>query len=190
MNSETKEFKIDISKIEKALLEKENRIKKYFEIMEKFNIDNFKEDVFFRKIYNDFYKIRQRPQEFYDSLYYYLEQNKNENAKYEDVLNYFYSKFGSVEKSFSSKILATINPNMPVWDTEVLKKLGMTAPAYKSKDRLLKTIKMYYEIVGWYEKYLKTANAKEALTRFDKIFPNKEVTNIKKIDLILWSIRD
>ena len=190
MKNDIKDFKIDISKISQSLLEKQPRIKKYFAIMDKFSDPNFKEDVEFRKLFNDFYKIRQRPKEFYDLLYFYLENKKNTNVKYEDILNYFQVEYGSLEKSFSSKVLATINPDMPVWDSEVLKKLDMTAPTINTKNRFEKTVEMYYEIVEWYKEYMETYNAKEAINEFDKVFQNNEVTRVKKIDLILWSIRN
>lgn len=190
MDSEIRNFKVDIDKINPSLLEKKNRIEKYFEIMNRFSNPNFKEDEDFRRLFNDFYKIRQRPKKFYDLLYSYLESNKNSNIKFEDILKYFQDEYGSIEKSFSSKVLATINPDMPIWDTEVLKKLGMKAPSQSAKNRFEKTIEMYYEILLWYKEYLETENALEAIKEFDKVFPNDTTTTkVKKIDLILWSIR-
>lgn len=183
------EFKIDVNKVYEALLEKKDRINVYFDIMKLVNQVNVKEEHDFQKKFNYFYKIMKKKKEFYDSYYYYLEENKEKNIKYEEILEYFYKKFGVIEKSFSSKLLATINPNMPVWDSIVLNRLGMKAPSIYAKNRFENTVKMYYEIVQWYKEYLVTDNAKEVIIIFDKVFPNNRTTDIKKIDLVLWSIR-
>jgi hypothetical protein len=44
---------------------------------------------------------------------------------FEEVIWYLYEKTVQVEASFCSKLLCTIQPNMPIWDVYVLKKLGL-----------------------------------------------------------------
>ncbi len=122
-------------------------------------------------------------------FYYYLEKNKTKNIKYEEVLKYFYDNFGKIEKSFSSKLLATINPNMPVWDSIIISKLGIKVPSYSVKNRFEIVVEIYYKIIEWFNQYLCTDNSKECIKVFDEVFPNNTITNIKKIDLVLWSIR-
>lgn len=190
MKCDPNSFLIDINKVRAALLEMEPRIINYFEIMRTFHTTNVKEDTKFRTLFNGFYRIMKKKPEFYNLFYSYLEQHKSKELKYEDVLQYFYKEFGRIEKSFSSKLLATVNPNMPVWDTIVLSRLGMIAPAAKVPNRFERTVEMYYDIVEWYKIYLTTDNAKEAIQIFDDVFPCNSVTNIKKIDLVLWSIRN
>jgi len=82
-----------------------------------------------------------------------------------------------------------IDPNMPVWDSTVLKNLGLRPPAYYKENRLQETIKLYYHIVKWYSEYLETQNAKDILKLFDSIYPDVKLTPVKKIDFVLWSIR-
>jgi len=190
MKRDPNSFLIDINKVRGALLEKGPRINKYFEIMRIVHETNVKEDTCFRTLFNGFYKIMKKKPEFYDIFYSYLEKHKSKEVKYEDILQYFYKEFGRIEKSFSSKLLATIDPNMPVWDTIVLDRLGMAAPTTTTPDKFKKTVDMYYDIVEWYEIYLTTDNAKEVIQIFDAVFPCNSATNIKKIDLVLWSIRN
>ena len=79
-------------------------------------------DAVFQKFFNGFYCIRQRPANFYQCCYSYLERNKNNlNLTFEDVVTYLYQETGSIHASFISKLLATVNPEMPIWDKIVSK---------------------------------------------------------------------
>jgi hypothetical protein len=135
--------------------------------------------------------MRQRTPEFYDAFYAKLQQSKDDSSlTFGGVLDYFWEKLDRVEASFSSKMVATVNPDMPVWDREVLKNLGLKPPLYNDRNRLTKTKRLYDSIVEWYENYLKTQQSKEAISEFGRRFPNSGISNTKKIDLILWQTRD
>ena len=130
--------------------------------------------------------MRQRPASFYTSYYAYLEQNKhNRELTFEDIVTYLYQETDSIHASFSSKLLATVNPNMPIWDKFVLKNLGLRAPYHYEKDRLKKTVQLYQRICDWY----KSSEATEKLNVFNESFPNVDISDAKKIDFILWATR-
>ena len=45
-------------------------------------------------------------------------------------------------------------------------------------------------IEKWYEDFMLTSKARECIEIFDQLLPDyKHISNIKKIDSILWSIR-
>lgn len=143
-------------------------------------------DPEFQKAFNGFYRMRQRPASFYVTFYTYLEQNKtNRLLSFEDIVTYLYQETGSIHASFSSKLLATINPEMPVWDKFVLKNLGLRAPYYYERDRLKKTVQLYQKICDWYS----SQEAAEKLCEFNSLFPDVDISNVKKIDFILWATR-
>jgi hypothetical protein len=119
-----------------------------------------------------------------------MEQHKNTSLAFEDVVTYFYNSLNRIESSFSSKLLATVNPNMPVWDSIVLNNLELKPPAYYKTNRLQNIIELYSHIVNWYTEYLETQNSTDVLKVFDDIYPNTKLTHVKKIDLVLWSIRE
>ena len=145
----------------------------------------------FQKIFNGFYKIRQRSKEFYVALYDYLEYNKNKKISFKQTLKFFLKKFNRFEPSFSSKIVATISPNFPVWDSEVLAKLQLTAPAsnLNGEIRFKQMIKVYNDIINWYSEFLNTEQAKNMIKIFDEKIGTLNIANIKKIDLIFWQTR-
>lgn len=185
-----KSYNINLEEASKSLLLKRKQITKYFELMDEFNSNDFSITAAFKTKFNGFYRIRQRSKDFYSLYYDYLIKNKNnKNLKYRDVLFYFYNNLGRIEKSFASKLLATINPNMPVWDKVVLAKIGKKEPSFYSKGKFEEIVNLYEEITDWYEAYLKKENTKQAIALFDNVFPNNNITAIKKVDLILWSIR-
>ena len=98
---------------------------------------------------------------------------------------------GRFEPSFSSKLAHTLDPNQPIWDVNILRNTGQRAPAYGTKDRLNKTIEVYRGIQKWYRHFLPTEEASEILTIFDKLIPDSHrISDVKKIDFILWQTRD
>ncbi|MCL2696885.1 MAG: hypothetical protein FWE74_02245 [Oscillospiraceae bacterium] len=116
-----------------------------------------------------------------------MQQYKYIDISFEDVITHIHEKTNRIEASFSSKLLATITPDNPVWDKNVLTQLSINHPQYYQKDRLETTIKTYYDIEKWYASYLKTQNAQDIIDQFDILIPNI-LTNVKKIDLVLWSM--
>ena len=111
-------------------------IEKYNRIMKRVHETDVSVDADFQRVFNGFYRMRQRPESFYRIYYEYLERNKdNGDLTFEDVVTYLYHETGSIHASFSSKLLATVRPDMPVWDKFVLQNLGLRAPiTMKKKD--------------------------------------------------------
>ena len=97
----------------------------------------------------------------------------------------------TVSASFSSKLLATINPEMPVWDSVVLNRLGIKAPKSNVKNKMKQineAIDVYDTIVHIYKSATGSTKAKEIIAVVDELFPGNNFTSIKKIDLALWSM--
>ena len=177
------------SKIEKSLEKIEPGLKKYEHIMNRLHETDVSKDIEFQRMFNGFYKMRQRKPEFYKEYYTLLEENKTNAISFGIVIEHLYRKFQRIEPSFSSKMVATINPNFPVWDEYVLTNLGLSKPAYGTKNRINKTISLYNDIVKWYVDFLPTDDAKKMIILFNDRYKGANITDTKKIDLILWQIR-
>lgn len=165
-------------------------LEKYQYIMKNFrSVDVFK-DYNFRRKFNGFYRVR-RNEVFMEKYYSYMEDNKDKEIKFEDTFKYIYKELGRVEASFSSKLVATINPNLPILDSMVLGNIGIRMPGYYKDDdyRIEEIIKIYYIVVEWYEEVLKSNKAKDMIKMFDEKYPDSNISEIKKIDFILWQIR-
>lgn len=177
----------------KKIIEKpelQQGVEKYLEIMSLLpNVDVSANHNFQRK-YNGFYRMGRRNPEYYDCYYNYMEKQKNNNITFKDTLAYLYNSVERYEASFSSKLVATLKPTMPIWDKFVLENIGLVAPAYGTRDRMNKIIDVYSKIVDWYEKYLNTDDAKFIIKLFDEKIGQQNITNLKKIDFVLWQMRD
>lgn len=173
--------------------ELERRLKHYLIIREQIKTsENLFEDSVFRTNVNGFYKIRQRKKEFYDSYFTFMEDNKNnKNLTFEETLRHFHSMFNRIEKSFSSKLIATINPELPVWDTVVMSNIEsqLIQKFSKNTDKIEMCIITYDAMKEWFVNTLNNSRGKNYIEKFDLKFPDCPITNIKKIDLILWQTR-
>lgn len=165
-------------------------LRKYQAIMDSFHKVDVSKDQEFQRLFNGFYRIRQRPKVFYESYYSYMESCKNKSVSFRDILYFFYLEMDRMEASFSSKLLATINPSMPVWDEFVLKNLNLKKPRPYSKTRFEDTVNLYGRIVEWYEGKTISSEGEQLIQLFDETYPNENITDVKKIDFILWKNRD
>lgn len=183
---------MDVKLVQVALINMAAGLKKYQIILEKLHTTNVSNNQEFQREYNGFYRMRQRKPEFYSAYYQFMEEHKNDSPTeltFEMILSHFYRMFNRIEASFSSKLLSIINPNMPVWDKYVLENLSIKAPPPNETGRLMKTILAYEDICAWYRTFLLSEDAHKMIAMFDETYPNVEITNVKKIDLILWQIR-
>lgn len=165
---------------------------KYLKIMECLYETDVSKDKEFQRLYNHFYRMRQRKPEFYQIYYDYMEKMKYnaERLSFNDVFFYIQKETNHCEASFSSKLLATLNPDKPVWDMFVLENLGVKKIQSSAKNREQKIIEAYQQICQWYDEFMKSEEARLILQTFDEIFPNVNITDTKKIDLFLWQHRE
>ena len=85
-------------------------------------------------------------------------------------------------------MVATLNPNKPIWDSMVLSVLLMKPETKNGKATVSSVISCYNDIDRWYYDFKKHPTAKEWIRKFDKAFPEyKDISATKKIDFILWA---
>lgn len=171
-----------------------NRLVESFGLIKYENIQNtFKKvdvstDKDFQKKFKGFYKVRKGDN--WSKYYYDLFENvkKDPNIQtFEYILNSIYQGTGKFEPSFSSKMLATLNPNYPIWDQYVLKNTGTKVPSVKNINSLVAT---YKEIELWYKKFIVSPAGKTCIAEFDENFPDyNNINDVKKIDFLLWAKR-
>ena len=160
----------------------------YCKIMSLYKSVDVSKNANFQRTFNYFYRVRRNEQ--WRKIYYDIFQRlRYKDTSFDEIITEIFEKTGRVEASFSSKMLATINPNMPIWDQYVLEKLGIrTGYQYTNKNKQLEDAKANYKmIVNWYKQNL----TDERISEFDKAFPNfKDINATKKIDFLLWGIRN
>ncbi|MGA2875770.1 MAG: hypothetical protein ABSA33_03655 [Candidatus Micrarchaeaceae archaeon] len=177
--------------IAEAITKAHKGISQYLEIMTLFPNVNASDDADFRRKFNAFYRVRQRPPEWYTKYFSYMERHKGSKPSFDDVLDDVYELTGRYEPSFSSKLVATLNPEQPVWDIWVLRNTNTRVPSYASK-RKVEQAKVAYRIIqGWYQQFLKSKDGELVISVFDRMVPaHTKFTNLKKVDFVLWQTRE
>lgn len=146
-------------------------------------------DSGFQKTFNAFYRIR-RNAEWRKCYYALFEQAKVNHYSFADVIRLLYKKTGILESSFSSKMIATIDPDKPIWDQYVIKNLGLELKGKTSQERVENAVKVYGMIEEWFGEYLQTEEARANILVFDSMLPSYTwLSDVKKIDFLLWSKR-
>ena len=162
---------------------------KYERLMNEANRTDVSRNPDFQRTFNAFYLIR-RNEEWRKVYYKLFEYAKIRHSSFAEVIRILYEKTGNVEASFSSKMIATINPDKPIWDQYVLINLGLKLKGKNAEERLEHAIIIYEQIEQWYKDYLLTEEARKNIAVFDQKLPSyKWLSEVKKIDCLLWSKR-
>ena len=181
---------IDSKKVIEARIAESMGFDKYKQIMETVRKTNVSTDLDFQRIFNAFYRVR-RNAEWRKTYYDLFETSKNNNPSFESIIRTMYEATGNIEASFSSKMLATINSEMPIWDRYVVQNLCLEMRGKTKEDQLKCAVDLYNKMISWYEGFLQTENGRDCIAEFDRILPGYVwMSDVKKIDFYLWSIRD
>ena len=66
-------------------------------------------------MYDGFYRVR-RNEEWRKYYFKLMQEMRSKDVSFGDILTSINKETGRIEASFSSKLLATINPNYLIWD--------------------------------------------------------------------------
>ncbi len=163
---------------------------KYADIMKAAKEKDVSSDAAFQHAFNAFYRVR-RNAEWQKSYYQLFESAKEKRYSFADVIGVLYVETGNIEASFTSKMIATIDPDKPIWDQYVLQNLGLELKGKNPREKVGNAIEIYSQIEKWYAEYLQTEEARKNIAEFDRWLPTYSwIPSIKKIDYLLWSRRE
>lgn len=172
------------------IIKKSFGIEKYAYIVSEIQNRDISKDLSYQRTYNAFYVVR-RDAKWRKIYFDYFEKQKNKRKlSFDEVIKYFYKYTGKVEPSFSSKLLSTINPQMPIWDLFVLKNLGLKTKEGKPLYKLEQSMRLYREINDYYLGLSESKWGKEVISAFNITLPQyKWISDVKKLDFFIWKIR-
>ena len=174
------------SKIEKI----QSGINKYQYLRQQLFVTDVSTNQDFQRIFNGFFRMGRRTPAYYNDFYCYLQQHKKTGISFADALTYLYQKHGRLEMSFVSKMVALVSPTFPIWDSVVTKgHFGIIAPNINLKNRLQKGIEKYEQYRHCYDTYMQSDEAKNKIAEFNALFPKANITDVKKLDFMLWQER-
>lgn len=183
------DMNFDVSQVFQERLAASLGLNQYRYLMEHANRTNVAVDTDFQRIFNGFYRVRR--DEVWRKVYYrHFESVKHGTPTFESIITYLYEHTGNIEPSFSSKMLATISPEKPIWDRHVVQNLNLRLTGATKEEARKNAIALYAEIEKWYAAFLETEKGKDSISEFDRMLPCYQgIPNIKKMDSILWSMR-
>jgi len=168
----------------------ESQIAAYATILKDLHTLDVASDAAYQRAFAYFYRLRLRPPELKPFYFKMLNDNKHRSdLAFEEVLETIFARYTQVHPSFSSKLVATVNPDKPVYDSQVLKLLGLKTN-WQSKSaaiRVQKATEAYKEIESFYDTALRSNIADDLVAAFDERFQSYTYfTKAKKLDLFLW----
>lgn len=180
---------IDFDKALGSTLERHWDLPLYQKIMEQVRIVDVSADADFQRTFNYFYQVR-RDESWRKEYYVLFEKMKHaQDISFPAIITELYHSTGKLEASFSSKMLATLDPSEPIWDSRVCTLLDLKVTGKTKEEELQNIIALYSRLENWYVEFLQTDNAKECIAKFDKLLPKYTwLSGTKKIDYLLWSI--
>lgn len=158
------------------------------EIVDKNDIEEISNIDGFQKTFNYFFKVR-KDDEWRKKFYnYFKDVVHNKDITFKEILLHIsYEK--NIETSFSSKMLASINPEMPIWDKYVKKYFNIVVNRNDLNYGIDYMVKKYEELIEKVKEELAKPEIKEAIDEFKKEFGEYNLTDVKILDFIIWSNR-
>ena len=182
-----------INKLEK----RKNDVDRYFYITSVFaQNEPISDNEEFKETYKTFYVMRTAglSQQHFDKYFELLDEQVN---NLERILNELYEiktlkQQNSLQFSFATKLLHTVNNNLPIYDKQVKITLGLPDPyKYSDNSRYKKTraILAYYENLKMiYRQLLEKASLKKLIEDIRNKFgwTADQISDVKILDFILW----
>lgn len=192
-----KEFEIDcvlnnLARHQSDILRQipENQIGAYARLVDTLRTTDVSIDADYQRTFSYFYRLRLRPPALKSFYFGLLNDNKNRpDLTFTQVIAAIFEKCSQVHPSFSSKLVATINPNVPVYDSHVLTLLGIRNnwQSKPARVRMERAIEAYSTIESFFAGALCSPTTDGLIKRFDARFPSyAHFSRTKKLDLYLW----
>lgn len=94
----------------------------------------------------------------------------------------------TVQFSFTTKLMNTINNRYPIYDSEVARVFGFSSCYIKDYERKMQRLEEQYQIIqDTYERVIQENLLKSTMYKFEKRFECNTISEIKKLDFIFWS---
>ena len=147
-------------------------------------------DTEYRKKFSGYYRMRFVSQEYRDQFFKLFEEIKSESSpSFRAVSQKLFQVDGKHEFSFITKMLHTIEPSRPIYDSQVDIALGIHRYYQANfEEKLRQDEHILAQIAAAYRELVSSPGMIELLAEFDKIIPGYTMSAEKKIDFILWAL--
>jgi hypothetical protein len=174
--------------IHTALGRLKNGLDRYVWLQRNLGLCDVSTDKHFQTCFNGFYRVR-RGLSWRTDYFALMESVKVTGIDFPDALKEINRRTGRIEASFASKLVATLDPSQPVVDRFVLENFELKLPRWGLLDRESKTLEVYRGLCDVYRDFIEGPTGTMIRELFERRYPRSGVSELKKIDLVLWQIR-
>lgn len=178
------------SEIFERLLRRHADLSRYAYTIRSLRSLNVAENSEYQRTFNGLYMVRRNA--FWRTKFYEVMEKLKVQSEpnFEAVLTELWEATGRAEASFASKLIATINPSLPVYDSIVRLHLGIPQRSASDRHRMALLSSDYAKIQA--HSFEETRNPKFRVLRemFNTAFPEfKDFSDTKVLDLMIWQMR-
>lgn len=161
-----------------------------------FEISNVNENYLFQFVFRSFYRLDNAglTPKFKIEFFRILEEIRNQKTfNFEEILKQLYNfpnrkGQNTLQFSFVTKMLNTIDNKMPIYDSEVAKMFNVSRPYYNEFDKKLEVYLNQLNLIQEsYEKIIKENLLPIVNEKFNQKFKNHNLEEMKRLDFIFWS---
>lgn len=165
-----------------------DRLRKYKYIMGAVFSTEVSADYTFQEAYCDFYPVREYySEEFLNKFFLLMEKTKKENdPEFRNVLEALAEPDSRNLMTAASLLLHSVNPRLPVWDKKVAKVFFDMEEPEDSENLFEKYCKQYERYSDAFYVYRNSPEGNTIVRTFDEKFPNAEISDVVKLDIIMW----
>ena len=174
------------------LVEKQAKLADYEFLQNNLRLVDVSSDENYQRKFNDFYKMRSKPNTRYTVFFKLLEEYKNHsNIEFEGVPAQIIRANVGGTSVVLLQICCNRGPSKPIYDSVVMANLGLRVSWYKdSSIRIEKALDNYQELKFFHTEAANSEQFPKLLFEFDNIFHSyRHFAPTKKIDLMLWQWR-
>lgn len=149
-----------------------------------------REDAAFQRTFNGLYMVR-RGAAWREAFYELFEAaKKSPDVSFDRVIRDLHQATGRIEASFASKLLATVNAEMPVYDSWVRINMALKLRTGAAALRIPALCEDYARITCAYGAMVEHPDYPRLRDGFDIALPNlRDLSDVKKIDFLIWQSR-
>jgi hypothetical protein len=170
-----------------------SQLERYDTLQRSLHATDVSVDNEYQRVFNGYYRMQRRQKWRYEYFFSLLETEKSNAAiTFRDVFERVYRERQRVEPSFCSKLVATIRPDMPVYDRYVRENLSLVIP--RSTERPEHRVEGYVSVYGKLQAQQNQLMLSEQFPTLRHEFDDRfgayaHFTDAKKLDLVLWQYR-
>lgn len=167
-----------------------NTLSVYHWLQDNLHTRNVAIDQEYRKRYGHYYGMRFVSNEYRERYFQMMEDLKNiPGVSFREISQQLYLVDQKHEFSFISKLLHTIDPSCPIYDSRVARVLGITRYPKNDFQKVLKRDEgILDKLRNVYHQLETDSRLTELLIQIDQRTPDKPMSIEKKLDFILWAL--